>query len=88
MLHEYEYGLKITELGNNEFIVENDINKLVGICYPIDDYRTQVKLKNNYTKGKNGRLYESKKLIKHNASWFYYILQKYDFVREAKTINE
>ena len=84
--HVFDYGLSITPTGNNMFIVENSFNKLIGYCEALDDYKTSVRLDHNYTKGKNGRLYESKKMLEHNTSWFYYILQEKGFVREAKTI--
>lgn len=82
----FNYGLLITPLENDVFVVENSCNKLVGYCKALDDYNTRVRLDHNYTKGKNGRLYESKKLYEHNMNWFYYILTETGFVREAKTI--
>jgi len=40
----------------------------------------------NYTIGKNGRLYNSKKLLEHNTKWFVYILTEKGFIRKAQTI--
>lgn len=79
--------LSITDLGNNHYITENSVNRLEGYCKTLDDYKTECRLDKNYTIGKNGRLYNSKKLIEHNTSWFAYILTEYGFIRKAKCIN-
>lgn len=79
-----ELLLTITDLGNNCYIIENSKNRLEGYCEPLDDYKTKVRLDKNYTIGKNGRLYNSKKLINHNTSWFHYILERKGFIRETK----
>ena len=81
-------SLTIIELGNNKFIVQNKDTKLIGYCKPIDDYETQIELEGNYTIGKNGRLYKTKKLLDHNAMWFSYILQQKGYIRKAKAVEQ
>jgi hypothetical protein len=80
-------ALTITKCDNNYYIVENTVSRLEGICMPLDEYYTKVYLIKNYTKGKNGRLYKTKKLYNHNSSWFSYILEKEGFVRKSKCMN-
>lgn len=75
-----ELVLTITELGNNNYIVENSFNKLEGFCRKHDEYHIEFKLNKHQSKGKNGRLYNTKKLFNHNSKWFVYILQQKGFV--------
>jgi hypothetical protein len=79
--------LTITDLGNNNYIVENKFNKLEGYCKNLDEYKTEYRLDKNYSKGKNNRLYSTKKLFAHNASWFCYILQEKGFVFKTLPIS-
>jgi hypothetical protein len=82
-----ELVLAITKCDNDYFIVENELQKLEGECKAVDDYRTSIKIIKNYTKGKNGRVYDSKKTINHNTSWFEYILEEKGFIRKAKVMQ-
>lgn len=75
--------LTITDLGNNNYITENNVSKLEGYCKKIDDYRIEIRLDKNYSKGKNGRWYKTKKLFEHNTRWFGYILQENGFVEKT-----
>mgnify|MGYP000201344650 CR=1 FL=1 len=75
--------LTITELGNDNYIVENTNNKLKGYCKNIDKYKTEFSLEENYKKGKNNRWYKTKELFKHNSRWFVYILQQKGFVLQT-----
>lgn len=79
--------LTITELGNDNYIVENNSFKLEGNCKNIDDNKTQVTLTGYYSKGKNGRLYKTKKLLEHNVSWLSYILQEKGFIQKTLPIQ-
>lgn len=78
-------SLTITQLEDNNFIVENTINKIVGSCSSINEYKTKVVIKELYTKGKNGRLYKTKKLLQHNVTWFGYILEKEGYIHNPKS---
>jgi len=73
--------LTITELGNDNFLVENAGTKIQGKCVRISDNKTQVCLDFHQKKGKNGRWYNTKKLVNHDMSWFDYILKEYGFVK-------
>lgn len=79
--------LTITDLGNDYYITENNIGRLEGYCKVLDDYRTACRLDKNYTKEKNGRLYNSKKLLEHNTRWFAYILAEKGFIEKTKPIR-
>lgn len=83
-VHKYylngELLLTITAQGDNNFTVENRHNKYVGYCKKISDNETEYRLDKNYTIGKNGRLYNSKKLIGHNGKWFAWILKEKGFL--------
>jgi hypothetical protein len=74
--------LTITELGNDNYIVENSDTRLKGFCRKFNDYKVEYRLDENSRKGKNGRWYNTKKLFQHNGQWFWYILQEYGFVPE------
>lgn len=76
--------LTITELGNNRFITENKTCKIEGVCYKFDDYTIYIKIEKHQTLGKNGRFYNSKKLLDSNTKWFGYILQEEGFVPKIK----
>ncbi|HDK7195001.1 TPA: hypothetical protein PTV74_003308 [Clostridium botulinum] len=80
-------SLTITELENNNYIVENRFGKLQGYCKNLDKYRTKYRLDKNYSKGKNGRLYNTKRLFNHNEKWFCYILQERGFVSKTLPIQ-
>ena len=79
--------LTITELGNNRFVTENHSNRIEGICYKFDEYTTLTTIEKHQTLGKNGRFYNSKKLLDANTRWFSYILQEYGFVEKTKCTN-
>jgi hypothetical protein len=82
-----ELLLTITDLGNNYYITENSVSKLEGYCKALNSYKTECRLDKNYTIGKNGRLYDSKKLINHNKWWFAYILEDKGFIRKAVPVQ-
>ncbi|KAF6630528.1 hypothetical protein H6F38_13940 [Paenibacillus sp. EKM208P] len=75
-----EMILSIVTLENNNYVVENKFNKMVGYCKKIDEKNSEYKVTEHYSKGQNGRLYKTKKLLKHNESWFAYILKEMGFL--------
>lgn len=78
--------LSITDLGENNYIVENRFNRLEGYCKTIDDYRIESKLNKNYKKLENGKMRNIKRLFSHNQSWFNYILMEKGFQPKIKAI--
>ena len=74
--------LKVTDLKNNNFKVENNLNIAIGYCENKSG-RVYFRLDELYTKGKNGRNYKTKKLFNHMESWFAYILQERGFVEKS-----
>lgn len=79
--------LTIKVLGGNMYEVENKSTKIVGYAEVLDEYRTAFKILEHYSKGKNGRLYKTKKLLEHNSNWFVYILAEKGFIRKTSAIK-
>lgn len=82
-----ELSLIIEKLGGNRFLVENNSIKLIGEVEALDESTTLISLEKNYKKDKLGRWRNTKKLFKHNLSWFSYILQEKGFVRKATPVK-
>ena len=82
-----ELLLTIKVLGDNMYEVENKFTKIVGYAETLDEHRTEYRIDEHYSKGKNDRWYKTKKLLEHNSKWFTYILAEKGFINKTVAIK-